>query len=392
MRSDGRHVVPFTTYVVKVVSRCNLNCSYCYMYNLQDQTYRNQPRSMSLETARVMAHRIKSHVQRHGLNRADLILHGGEPLLMGMRAMSQWLEVVRRELEPDVHPSLSMQSNGVLVDEDWINFLADSGVRIGISFDGPQHYHDAFRKYHSGRGSYDDVRRALVLLRSHPRGCEIFSTVLAVPNLNIDPDEFWTHFKQLGVYAADISLPHANHAHPPPGGRWSYRDWLIRLFDLWFYDNESHGFRYFENIIRTVCGYPISTDNIGGRPVGVLVVETNGDYEGTDALKCTVEGMTKLGRNVFHHEIDDIFQIDLVRFLQQADVPVCSTCLNCAAYEGCGGGYLPHRYHSHDDGFLNEGFLNPSVYCDALYGLVEHVYNRLRQHLVVRSGAECFAQ
>ena len=61
------HPVPFTTFVVKVASRCNLNCSYCYMYNLADRTYRDQPKLMSLATTGLLADRIAAHAVSHRL-------------------------------------------------------------------------------------------------------------------------------------------------------------------------------------------------------------------------------------------------------------------------------------------------------------------------------------
>jgi uncharacterized protein len=373
----GRRVVPFTTFVVKIASRCNLNCSYCYMYNLEDQTYRNQPSKMSLEVARSMAERIRSHAQRHDGWGAHIILHGGEPMLAGMDYLHEWLEVVRGTLGASFRSVFSMQSNGLLVTDEWIDFLAEHGVGVGISYDGPKHVHDRFRLHHDGRGSYDLLMAAIKRLKEHPRGKDIFSTVMAVVNVDLDPEEQWDDFKKLGIYGFDLSLPHSNHLHPPRSGRWTYRDWLIKLFDLWFDDPEQHGFRYFENVIRGLLRYPYSSDNIGGKPVGVLVIETNGDYEGTDALKCTEEGMTKLGRNVLRDEIDTLYENPLVARLQQANVPLPDTCQSCRASEVCGGGYLPHRYHSKNDDSLKAGFDNPSVYCDALYGLVEHAYQRV---------------
>ena len=377
----NQRLVPFSTYVVKIVSRCNLNCSYCYMYNLEDQTYRNQPGRMKLDVAAKMAERIRSHSEKHGRLSMHIILHGGEPLLAGMEHLHEWLAVVREGLGPNLRGYFSMQSNGVLVTDEWIDFLAEHNVGIGISYDGPKYMHDRFRLHHDGRGSYDEVIAGIERLNKHPRGKEIFSTVMSVVDVDLDPHEAWADFKKLGVYGFDFSLPHSNHLHPPREGKWTYRDWLITLFDLWFDDPEPHGLRYFENILRTLFCFPHSSDNIGGKPSGVLVIETNGDYEGTDALKCTEEGMSKLGHNVMTDEIDTLYQYPLVARLQQANVPLCDTCQACPASEVCGGGYVPHRYHSKTDGVLMPGFDNPTVYCDALYGLVEHAYYRVRETL-----------
>ncbi|HEX8561311.1 MAG TPA: radical SAM protein [Pyrinomonadaceae bacterium] len=377
----GKNVFPFSTFVVKVASRCNLNCTYCYMYNLQDQTYRSQPKRMDLRVARKMAERIRSHAQAHDSQAVHIILHGGEPMLLGMEYTREWLEVVRRGVGPSLKAFFSMQTNGLLVTDEWIDFLADQKVGVGISYDGPKHAHDRYRVHHDGRGSHDEVVAAIERLKRHPRGHEIFSTVLSVVNVNLDPREVWADFKSLGIYAFDVLLPHSNHSHEPPQGGWSYRDWLITLFDLWFDDPTPHGLRYFENIIRCLLRYPFSTDNIGGKPVGVLVIETNGDYEGTDALKCTAEGLSKLGRNVMTDEIDSLYENPFVTRIQQADVPLCETCRACRASEVCGGGYIPHRYSAEVRGVLRPGFENPTIYCDAIYGLVEHAYNRVRGSL-----------
>jgi uncharacterized protein len=124
-------VVPFSTFVVKVASRCNLNCSYCYMYNLADQTYRGQPAVMSRAVTAMMARRIATHASRHCLPWVHVILHGGEPLLMGRRRLASWVAQVRENLEGHTVPYFSIQSNGTLIDADWIDLLADISVTIG---------------------------------------------------------------------------------------------------------------------------------------------------------------------------------------------------------------------------------------------------------------------
>ena len=176
----SRNVVPFSTFVVKVASRCNLNCSYCYMYNLQDQTYRAQPKRMGLEVAQKMAERIRSHSERHQSTDVHIILHGGEPMLVGMEYMHEWLTTVRRELGSTVRGHYSMQTNGLLITDEWIEFLADRNVGIGISYDGPKHAHDRYRVHHDGRGSHDEVIGAIEKIKRHRRGKEVFSSVLSV--------------------------------------------------------------------------------------------------------------------------------------------------------------------------------------------------------------------
>ena len=363
--------VPFTTYVVKVVSRCNLNCSYCYMYNLADSTYRNQPAVMSADVTTAMCRRIADHAARHDVPWVHIILHGGEPLLMGKKRLRAWVEQVRAELGVRPEPFFSMQSNGVLIDDEWIDLLADLRVSIGISTDGPERFHDAFRVDNKGRGSFADVVTGIRRLQAHPRGHEIFSVVMGVVNPDIPPRELFDYWQFLDVPGFDLSLPHANYLHPPPQGHVSYGDWMIEFFDLWFDQNRpDRHIRYFDNMLRMLFGYPLSTDNIGGKPVGVVVVETDGSIEPTDAFKCCEDGITKLGMNVRYNDFDDLYTFSMVQTLQQGAPMLCATCQACLLLNVCGGGYMPHRYSR------ERSFDNPSVYCADLMKLIWHIRRR----------------
>ena len=66
-----------TNLVIKVASRCNLNCTYCYVYNMGDNSYKLQPKFMSLETIEKIFERIKSHCLKNGLKDFLIIFHGG---------------------------------------------------------------------------------------------------------------------------------------------------------------------------------------------------------------------------------------------------------------------------------------------------------------------------
>lgn len=369
--------VPFSTFVVKIASRCNLNCDYCYMYNLQDDTYRNQPAVMRDDVAHLCAERICEHAQNSGLKAMHFIMHGGEPLLAGKKRLRRIVEIVRTKLDAaDIACRFSIQSNGTLIDDEWIELLVELDVRIGLSVDGPRAIHDKHRLDHKGNGSYDRVIDAIDRLHGHPNGADVFSNVLAVVDTDIDPKlmhEFWD---EIGVIGFDLSLPHANHVHPPPRPIEEYRDWLIAFFDGWFDRNNSERHvRYFENMIRMMFGYPVSTDNIGGKPVDVLVIETDGSLEPTDAFKCCFDGVTKLGANLAETSLDDLSGNPMIAAFQEGANGLCETCQKCSARDICGGGYMPHRYGA--DG----SFLHPSIYCEALLPLIEHIHSKVEQTL-----------
>lgn len=375
--TDRSHAVPISTYVVKVVSRCNLNCSYCYMYNLADRTYVSQPAVMREDVTTALSKRIVSHVARHDIPTVHVILHGGEPLLLGRRRFRGWVEQVRGALEEaHVRSHFSVQTNGVLIDDEWIDLLADLSINVGLSIDGPKRFHDRHRVDHQGAGSFDDVVAAIRRLQAHPRGPRIFANVLAVINTDIPPREMFELWQFLDVPGMEINLPHANHEHRPPAGAMSYGDWMIELFDLWFEQNRpDRHVRYFENILRLLFGHPMSTDNIGGRPAGAIIVETDGSIEPTDAFKCCEHGLTKLGINVLRNELDDARRSSIVRAMQGGVTALCAMCHACDLRDVCGGGYMPHRFSR------ERRFDNPSVYCEDLQRLIRHIRQRVIESL-----------
>src|ERR1700745_2534100 len=92
----GWKPLPFREFIVKIHSRCDLSCDYCYMYEMADQSWRNRPRAMSAEIAGLTATRIGEHARSHGIERIGIILHGGEPLLAGRDLIRNLVTQTRR--------------------------------------------------------------------------------------------------------------------------------------------------------------------------------------------------------------------------------------------------------------------------------------------------------
>lgn len=98
MRRAGHEPVPFQQFILKIHSRCNLSCSYCYVYEMADQAWRRLPGQMSRAVADQAVRRIGEHARQHGLPSVDVILHGGEPLLAG----PEWLAELAGSLRAEV--------------------------------------------------------------------------------------------------------------------------------------------------------------------------------------------------------------------------------------------------------------------------------------------------
>lgn len=359
---------PFRSFICKVASRCNLNCDYCYVYHHPDQSWRTQPQRMSLSTAGRLGERINEHAVAHGLAQVDFILHGGEPLLLGVDYLRALCETVTRHA-PDVRIRWNGQTNGTAYTEEVLEFCREWEVSFGLSLDGPRMANDLHRLDHAGRSSFDAVERSLELLG---RSGHLWGGILAVIDLRADPLETYSYFRSFNPPSIDFLLPLANHDSPPPGKEdpyaTPYADWLLKVFDVWYAEKpQPIRIRRFRDIVALYLGSTRSSEEWGLQPVDFIVVETNGEIQAVDTLKTTYPGACDLGMNIFSHGFDNALSSPLVRSRQNNWATLCDTCRSCDLVRICGGGYFPQRYSS------SNGFQNTSVYCADLMKLIRTV-------------------
>lgn len=369
--------VPVDTFILKVASRCNIACKYCYMYMFEDQSFNSQPLTMSTQTAHLAAQRIHQHVTCHALPQVNVILHGGEPLTAGYDFFQQVVPILRDEISQDTKLTISMQTNGILLNKRWLDILAMLDVKIGISLDGLPGYHDELRVTHNGKGTYHLVRRAIDLCQSDPRFAGNIG-LLSVINPHADPLATFHHFLDLGVQSLDFLFPDQTYETYTTVDGTPYADWLIAIFDEWLeMDDPAVAIRIFYNFIGLLFGIPQHLDIWSTEPISSAVIETDGDIEPLDVLKICGHNFTKVGLNVRTNKIDDLYNSNLLAILQGGYESLCSKCQECDIMEICGGGYVPWRYAK------TNGFNNPAVYCRDLYKLISHIRGRVRGKLLM---------
>lgn len=373
----GAGLVPFYSYLWKIASRCNINCTYCYVYNLADKRWKMQPRFMSEETAGQTARRIREHLEANGKTDLLLTFHGGEPMLAGAARLARYLEIIDEEITSrGFQVRFSMQSNLTLFTEEIGEVLLKHDVRVGTSLDGPPEVNDRMRVDHKGRPTSAAAERGLRLLTT-PRYRSLFDGILCVIHPFSDPVAVIDYLISLSPPLIDFLFPLDNHDRRAVGKEVDkdaapYGDWLIQAFDHWWSLGSPSGIRIFESIMRLCCGYSSMVESLGLGVIDLVVVETNGDIEGLDSLKGTFDGATVLGYNVFDDDFDSAARHAMVRLRQSGMDQLCATCQTCPVVRICGGGYIPHRYSE------ARGFDNPSVYCRDLEKLIRHIHGTLR--------------
>ena len=362
-----------TSVIVKLTARCNLNCSYCYVYNHEDHSYKRRPALMSAATFDAVLDAIAQYCGHHE-SKMSITFHGGEPTLVGAPQFDQLATRAASYLGSHL-AGMSLQTNATLLDERWVDVLLKHDVSVGVSLDGPRETNDRVRLDHSGRGSYDRITRGLQTLLV----AGIDPAVLCV----VSPGELgicsYQTFRSIGVQRISFLLPDVSHDNKArlygAFGDTPVADYLIPVFDAWF-DEEDPAVHVapFWGLLRMMFGGAGETDAFGNLAMGYLVVETDGAIEALDALRVCEDGIANSGLNVLNHGFDDLATgVPLVEQAVNRGLPLPGACGSCVERDICGGGYLPHRYSK------ARGFDNPSVWCRDILQLLRHMRSRVDQ-------------
>ncbi|WP_447953549.1 cyclophane-forming radical SAM/SPASM peptide maturase YhhB [Sphingopyxis chilensis] len=365
-----------TSFLVKVASRCNLDCDYCYVYHHADQSWRRMPKLLGKEHQDAFARRLAEYAASVDLRRASVIYHGGEPLLAGVDYLVQFTRKIR-SAAAGVEVDFGMQTNGLLLTDDALDKLQAEGIAVSLSMDGPREAHDLHRTTRRGRSSFDKVEAALERLKRRP---EIFAGVIAVVDAATSPETLFSYFSGHGVPKVDFLLPDSHHDRPPPGRDRDpelYSRWMIEAFDVWLDRYPELPLRTFEALLDVAVGLPSGTDAFGFGDVSLLSIESDGTWHDLDVFKVAGEGATRLVGSVIDTSIEQLASSAAIaghrRLLTKSGLS--DTCRACEVVDVCGGGSVPHRFGA-------GGFDNPTVYCREMKALVSHVHRRLAGILV----------
>lgn len=383
MVADGQ----LDTVLLKTASRCNIDCSYCYVYQGPDTAWRVQPKRMSSVILAAVSDRLVEQADRQRAGFAT-VLHGGEPLLLGFAGLAALLRGLRVHLSPERYP-ISIQTNGTLLTRELLDLFAETRTSVSVSIDGPAEVNDLARVDHRRASTYEATMRGIDLLDAHDEREFLFAGTLSVIQPASEPDIVYGFLKDLGSPSMDFLFQDGNHDRLPPGkARFEsseYGQWLSGVLDLYLADPSPVPIRICDDIIKLCLGGESIKEGRGVNPYGILVVETDGEIRKNDTLRASFDGADRFGStwNVTSTPLSAVLASQEYIAYTTMQIPESDVCRSCELLTVCGGGMPLYRWSA------ERGYDNPSVYCHDHQTLIRQTVLRLgemglRDALVVR--------
>lgn len=335
-------------------ARCNLACKYCY-YLEKEHLSKNAGQFM---TEALLERFVQQYIEAQTLPQVLFTWHGGEPLLKPISFYKKAIELQHRYARGRQIDNC-LQTNGTLLTDDWCRFFHDHGWLIGISIDGPEWMHDAYRNYSHGGGSYAQVMRGIELLERHGVA---WNAMAVVSNLTADyPLDFYHFFKQIGCqylqftpivermchHADGRILAHAGQRENFPLTPQSvtpegWGEFLCMVFDEWVRrDVGSIFIQLFDATLANWVGEPPGICALSPMCGHAAVMETDGSVYACDHF---VFPEYQLGNIHSHTLVEMLYGNKQMQFGQAKYKDLPGQCLRCEWRFACHGECPRNRF------------------------------------------------
>lgn len=349
------------SFIIKLTNECNLNCPYCYhFHNNSRESYKL---NMKMENIELAIRRLIEY-NRHN---AHFIWHGGEPLLRDIHIFQYIIETQKKYCKSFMNISNSIQTNGTLLKEDWINFFIENNFHIGISIDGYRELHTKNRNIDTS--IFDVLMEKIKILNARKARFGIL-TVVSKSTISHEKEllQFFilSNINNVGFLPAtvvtDDIIDWENTITPEEYGKF-----LINFFDAWVQCGKTGmSFREYDEYFRGKM-------KIQHR----LCVNSN---ECERYFTITPEGKIFLcdcfpmGKETYIGDISNPLKEMLksnenLTIFRQHYAQTPSLCKNCPHKKICNGGCKYHRW------LVDKGMKKPHLYCKSYKMLYEHMDN-----------------
>jgi len=365
---------------------CNLDCKYCYYLekeNIYDEK-KGTPSHFKMKDD-LLEDFISKYIQDQPSTAEKVLFtwHGGEPTLMGLDYFKKIVEFQKKHAGNRTIEN-TLQTNGVMINDDWAEFFAKENWLIGLSIDGPQEFHDAYRPNKGGKGSFDQVRNAVKLFQKH--GTQ-YNTLTVINNLNVKhPRRMYQFLKSIGttfmqflpvqeLISEDVqeNLRLVNPTYKKDTRITTesvdpaeYGDFLIGIFNEWVQHDVGTIFvQHFDLALEAWCGYNPSLCVFSKTCGDAIVMEHNGDVYSCDHY---VYPEYKIGNIADDNFQDMLGSLKQQRFGFDKENSLPFQCRECKFLFACNGECPKHRFSTNKDGekiaYLCEGYYKFFEYID----------------------------
>ncbi len=355
---------PFVVMAKPVGSCCNMKCSYCYYLDKGKYSSHEKQLRMNLTFLEKM---ISQTIRSNPGPVVSFVWHGGEPTLAGLDFYKHVVELEMKYLPDGWQVWNNLQTNGLMLDDEWCKFLSDHHFDVGISIDGNEFTHDRNRKDLGGKGTYERVVKAVKRLKAAGSEPDLLCTVnadtaadpLGVYRALRDFDTGWIQFIPVVVRDDEGSI---SPISVTPEG---YGRFLCDIFDEWAYNDLGKvDVQLFAETSKVMAGGEASLCTMAQTCGRVLIAEEDGSIYSCDHF---VDPDHRIG-NLKKDDIGLLAGGDLqTDFGNSKSDDLTRKCLNCKWLKYCYGGCPKDRFEVTDDGQDGQYYL-----CEGLEMFFSH--------------------
>ena len=368
---------PFAVMAKPVGPRCNICCSYCYYSKTR---HSGQNRDQPVMPGAMLERFIRQYIEASRGPVVSFVWHGGEPTLAGIDFYRSVVEMQKRYLPEGWSCWNNLQTNGILLDDEWCAFLAEAGFDVGVSIDGAQIIHDLYRKDYSGNGTHRQAVAAVRRLQAYGIQPDLLCTVtpaaakapLAVYRALRDMGAEWIQFIPI------VRREHGDVTGDSVSGR-DYGEFLCAVFDEWvLHDIGRLSVQLFAETARVWAGGSAGLCWMAPVCGRVLIVEQDGGVYSCDHFVIPEHRIGDIGSTHLGELADFPAQR---RFGEYKRDSLPMQCRSCAWLAVCNGGCPKDRFAISDTGepglnYLCEGLKRFFSYAQPALKLVTALNNR----------------
>lgn len=378
---------PFSIMTKPMGPRCNIDCAYCYYLEKERQFPDEKKFRMSDAVLESYIRQLIDASVEAGMPEVPFAWQGGEPTLLGVEYFERIVELQQKHLPPGIRATNAIQTNGMLLTDDWGAFLKDAGFLVGLSIDGPRKIHDRYRVDRAGRPTFDAVMRGLDVLQRHGVTHNALCTVHRANGGK--GKEVYTFLKGLGfgfiqfipivertgqnglAGAPQADMDPANTVAPWSVAPRAYGKFLCDVFDVWYRSDIGEVFvQFFDVQIGLWAGGPSSLCVFAETCGNALALEHDGGLYACDHY---VYPEYRLGQ-ITETPLRDLLWTDRQNEfgLNKRD-SLTEQCLACEYRFACNGGCPKHRFAT-----SREGQLGHNYFCESYMMFFRHAGPRLQ--------------